>query len=333
MQTNSEEINQINIWLEDKSFLNWAGQTNQEDINKWEHHFVLHPEDRATAEMAKDIYLGIEFKAIPKEKERQERVYANLMNKIERRTQKGRNRNRWSIAAAIAVLMILSSVLYFRYDFNKEIIIATNYSESIERLLPDSSLVTLNANSELRYYKNQPRKVYLKGEAFFNVKKRPQTQEQFQVLTNDLTISVLGTSFNVNSRQERTKVFLEEGIVQLAIPVKQQERDTIIEMNPGDLVTYSKKEKILASEIVKDGKVSSWKDGTMEYKKTLLPQILENMRAIYGVDLYLINEQLAKRSITIALPNDNLEVALETLQDILGVKVQKVEEQTYLLGE
>ena len=78
-------------------------------------------------------------------------------------------------------------------------------SISSEILLPDGSAVTLNANSKLQYYTHSARKVWLEGEAFFEVKKIPETAEPFQVVTNDLTITVLGTTFNVNSRNEQTK--------------------------------------------------------------------------------------------------------------------------------
>ncbi|MEN0047580.1 MAG: FecR domain-containing protein [Bacteroidota bacterium] len=335
MQANEEEINLISTWLEDESFQAWARRSSREEKDKWEHYFVLHPEYRPIAEIARGIYLGIEFKEIQVDQKQQARVYADLVRKIEHKkaAKRVRMNRRWrSMAAAIAVLMVVSSVLYFQFWHNRVIIIATNYGETLEKILPDSSLVTLNANSELKFYRNHPRKVYLDGEGFFEVRKKLITKEQFQVVTNDLKVNVLGTNFNVNSRQERTKVFLEEGIVHLEI-ANEEQQDTIIKMSPGDLITYSKKEQSLSNESKENQIVSSWKDGTMEFKEALLTQILKSMKDIYGVDIYLMNEQLANRSITIALPNGNLKVALETLEDILGMKVERAEENTYLLGK
>ena len=81
--------------------------------------------------------------------------------------------------------------------------------------LPDGSLVQLNANSTLsfdtQWDASADRCVWLNGEAFFEVEKKPETKQKFKVITADLTVEVLGTEFNINSHHQQTRVFLQEG--------------------------------------------------------------------------------------------------------------------------
>jgi ferric-dicitrate binding protein FerR (iron transport regulator) len=66
--------------------------------------------------------------------------------------------------------------------------------------LPDSSVVVLNSGSTLSYpdkFETASRTVMLTGEAFFEVKKN--SKRPFYVKTQDVTIRVLGTKFNVKS--------------------------------------------------------------------------------------------------------------------------------------
>ncbi|MDB2606697.1 FecR domain-containing protein [Zobellia sp.] len=112
------------------------------------------------------------------------------------------------IAAAAAVL-IFGSYFYLNYlDEN----IVTGYAENKKIILPDNSKVELNADSELSYSKrkwDKERNVELKGEAFFRVAKG----KRFTVATNDGTIAVLGTQFNVENRDGFFEVTCFEGLV------------------------------------------------------------------------------------------------------------------------
>src|SRR6185437_3682694 len=83
--------------------------------------------------------------------------------------------------------------------------IRTGYGEIKSVLLPDSSVVTLNANSKLRipeqWTEASGRQVWLEGEAYFAVQKKAATAEKFVVHTTEVDVEVLGTKFNVNARR------------------------------------------------------------------------------------------------------------------------------------
>ncbi|MDR1273664.1 MAG: FecR domain-containing protein [Odoribacteraceae bacterium] len=79
-------------------------------------------------------------------------------------------------------------------------------------VLSDGTDVVLNASSSLAY--SEERKVALDGEAFFKVAKN---EKPFVVTAGEVTVTVLGTTFNVEAYpdRERVKVTLFEGKVKL----------------------------------------------------------------------------------------------------------------------
>ncbi|MGB5554587.1 MAG: FecR domain-containing protein [Flavobacteriaceae bacterium] len=112
------------------------------------------------------------------------------------------------VAAAIAVL--LTGAYFYLNSLNEHI--STQYAENKEVVLPDASSVILNADSEISYSTkkwNDERNISLQGEAFFKVAKG----KRFTVATQDGTIAVLGTQFNVENRKDFFEVTCYEGLV------------------------------------------------------------------------------------------------------------------------
>lgn len=230
----------------------------------------------------------------------------------------------WASAAVFLLLLGIFSWLWLRTE--EQIVVQTSFAEQKTIQLPDHSIVKLNANSSLRYPKSwkstKTRQVWLQGEAYFEVEKKPQTQQKFQVITKDLTIEVLGTIFNVNARTTATKVFLEEG--QINLDLEEQPQDILME--PGELVTYSKTTgKPLKKQIEKEAP-TSWKDGTAVMKDALLSEIIQKIHEIYDVRMVLENESYREREFTIFLPVSDPELGYQMLVG-LGLEMEKAPKQ------
>ncbi|MCM4170361.1 FecR family protein [Arenibacter sp. TNZ] len=113
-----------------------------------------------------------------------------------------------SIAAAVAVIFT-ASYLYYG-TLNEEV--STQFAERAEIVLPDASEVQLNADSQISYSKknwDNKRNIVLNGEAFFKVAKG----KRFTVTTENGTVTVLGTQFNVENRKGYFEVACYEGLV------------------------------------------------------------------------------------------------------------------------
>lgn len=114
------------------------------------------------------------------------------------------------LAAAIALLIVGS---YFYLDNTGESVV-TGIAQRSELRLPDSSEVFLNADSRISYNEkkwDRDREVTLEGEAFFKVAKG----RTFTVSTDHGPVSVLGTHFNVEAREDYFEVNCFEGSVRI----------------------------------------------------------------------------------------------------------------------
>ncbi|MFD0796725.1 FecR family protein [Maribacter chungangensis] len=111
--------------------------------------------------------------------------------------------------AAAAVLVLGAAFMYLN---SLDTTVSTQYAENKEIVLPDTSEVRLNAASTLSYDdKNwdENRTLSLQGEAFFKVAKG----KTFTVTTDQGTVTVLGTQFNVKNRENFFEVTCYEGLV------------------------------------------------------------------------------------------------------------------------
>lgn len=244
-----------------------------------------------------------------------------------RKRMNGSVRRQFFQWASAAVFLLLLGAFFWLWNRPiEQVVVQTAFAEQKTIELPDHSRVKLNANSTLRYPKiwksTKTRQVWLEGEAYFEVEKIPQTQQKFQVITKDLTIEVLGTTFNVNARSSSTKVFLEEGLINLDL---EEQLDDIL-MEPGEIVTYSKTEgKPLKKQIEKETP-ASWKDGTAVMRDAKLSEIIQKVHEIYDVRIVLEDESYLEREFTIFLPVKDPEMGYKMLVG-LGLELEKTPEK------
>ncbi|MEL6252812.1 MAG: FecR domain-containing protein [Bacteroidota bacterium] len=239
------------------------------------------------------------------------------------------SRRSWTLAASISVLIALGLSVFFISEKNSRIIYQTAFGEKMEIVLPDDSEITLNANSRLWHYKADPRKVWLDGEAFFLVSKKPETGAKFTVLTTDLEVEVLGTSFNVNSLKQKTDVFLEEGKVKLHLKGKKKDK---IELIPGDLLSYSaNKAGSLKKRRNTSTTLTSWKDGAIILEMVAVSKVLDEMERIYGISIELTEKKILDKEVMLAIPIENRKIALSALENVLGRKIMQITENQYLI--
>ena len=147
-------------------------------------------------------------------------------------------------------------------------VLTTSKQRNIKIVLYDGSLVWLNAGSELRYpntFVENQRVVYLKGEAYFDVTK--DRSHPFIVKTISSEISVLGTSFNVNARENSCVTTLVEGRVRMKHGIKDS-----VELRAGQQAWVAGTEKIRVQE-VDTRYYTSWMNNMFAFRETSLREI------------------------------------------------------------
>jgi len=117
--------------------------------------------------------------------------------------------------------------------------------------LSDGSKVSLNAATTFKYptnFSDKEREVYLNGEAYFEIKE--DTDKPFIVKLNNQHITVLGTSFNIESYSEEdySIVTLLSGSISLETFNNKHEPISSQVMKPNQRAYYDKKTGIVSLE-------------------------------------------------------------------------------------
>ena len=226
-------------------------------------------------------------------------------------------------AAAFVGCLLLVGVYLWYADHNNTVRYATHFGETRSITLPDGTSVIMNANSELRTLADWPedsiREVWLEGEAYFSVK-HTQNHQKFIVNTShELRIEVLGTQFNVNSREEKATVVLNSGKVKVQALTSQKESQWV--MKPGELVEYKPKNQRVDQKKVDTTLYTSWRKNLLLFKDTSLEEIARLVSDNYGYEVEFGEDSLAYLQFTGSVPADQPELLLTTLAKSFGLDI------------
>jgi transmembrane sensor len=219
--------------LSDESFINYCKESSPEDIAFWENYIKVNPKRGILVEHAKEKYIQL-FNALAQAdlEEQATRLKNSLeqgeaapviqMDQFEKQNQ-GKVLP-WLLkitAAAMVVAGLFFAIKYFVAGTDKGIkTYVAAYGEKKNIQLPDGSIVTLNAGSNIKIdekYGASTRDVYLEGEAFFEVKH--DTTLPFIVHTTAMDVKALGTAFNVKAylHEKITETSLIRGLVEVTL--------------------------------------------------------------------------------------------------------------------
>jgi ferric-dicitrate binding protein FerR (iron transport regulator) len=217
------------------------------------------------------------------------------------------------IAASVLVLLVagISWWTYSDVSTQQKAFVQYTNLEKTRIVLPDNSVVWLNANSTLSYdadFGESTRKVILKGEAFFDVTK---SQKEFVVSTDNLSIHVKGTRFNVSTLKDgKEETTLEEGRVILKVKGTKQSYD----LRPGDQVTYNRNSNHIERNQVKPSNYSSWKEEILLLENLSLRDIADKLEARYKVTIVIDSAIAQRENLTMSIREETLVEVLELIK-------------------
>jgi ferric-dicitrate binding protein FerR (iron transport regulator) len=223
--------------------------------------------------------------------------------------------------AAIAILLIAGAFTIYwlaKPNIPAELRVATNQTTEGEKIiLNDGSIVWLNRNATLCYpeeFNGKTRVVKLEGEAFFEVAKNPK--KPFVVETGLSTVTVLGTTFNINTHSLQTDVTVATGKVN----VKSAYSATSVTLLPNEMAVATKM-GIVKSQITNPNYLS-WKTGVFLFEDTPLKDVVRDLNTFYDQSIVL-NITNQEQLFSAHFDNAKLEDIIEILEITLTLNIQK----------
>lgn len=175
--------------------------------------------------------------------------------------------------------------------------------------LSDGTIVHLNAGSSItfpvQFLKNRIRKVFLSGEAYFEV--AHDKKNAFVVNASKLDVEVYGTKFNVANYQEddATDVVLVEGSVGLyeSGTPKNDKNETLL--SPGYKGSFTKVDGKISNEKVNTSLYTSWMSGNLVFRNESFDNIIQKLERHYNVIIINNNKSLSKETFNATIETDH----------------------------
>ena len=202
----------------------------------------------------------------------------------------------YAVSGMAASLLIFLGLTFYTNLFSRSesvISMSTAYGSRSEVVLPDGSVVKLNAGSRLAYHFDKIQKtrtVDFSGEAFFEVAK---SKQPFVIYTPDgLKVKVLGTKFNLNaySDDSRVQTSLVEGKVELST-----EGSAVLALNPGQIASFDKQSKELDYATGKVSHQLGWTQDKLYMDNMSLLEVCTRLERWYDVEITLSDQSLGEK--------------------------------------
>lgn len=184
-------------------------------------------------------------------------------------------------------------------------------------VLPDSTRVWINSDSELRFPTNfvdGVRRVELRGEAFFDV--AHDRRSPFVVTLSGGDITVYGTRFNVTDYKE---MGLSAVLVEGSIGFRSLHGDTV-RLIPSERMVYGGDETGISVEKVDTELYTAWIDHRFVFRGQTLEEIMSTLARWYDFDIVFADEEARTIRLSGRLNRyDDIRVLLRTYEEVAGV--------------
>lgn len=345
----SPDPSDLDALLNDPAFRRWVYAPTDDADQYWSAWLSQHPERRAAVETARHLLLDVRGK-VPRlsDEELDGRIAALLTQTEERPRPIVRLWTRYARYAAV-VLALLGSVVLWQLARRARTPTAAESSVAVDirrvavknegtrpRLitLGDGSSVLLQAGSRLVYespFRPDTRRVWLSGEAFFEVTKNPRRPFRVRA-ANRFTTEVRGTSFRIRAYADGTPalVVVKTGrvaVYQSAVPNRPPEAVLAARQQvlvPADRTPLRPDSTAVAPAFAIERQ-------SFVFQARPLREVVAVLEAAYGVSITL-SPALANCSLTAALGDEPLPEKLRLLSAALDATYQFTGTQIRLDG-
>ncbi|TVR13175.1 MAG: FecR family protein [Balneolaceae bacterium] len=263
---------------------------------------------------------------------------AKILSKIKqtRRSQsryQSRNQSGWKVKIAVAAIIciaLLSGTFIYQgsttaHSMDDEITYRTfSTLDEQHRIisLSDGSQIRLNSNSSLRVPKNfisAKRHVILSGEAWFKIVS--DQEKPFSVQTDDATIHVLGTEFNIKMDEAagNIQIAVSEGVVAFESGNQIDNEGIRATLSRNNFALYYPGTEEIIIENTSVINYLSWIDGTLFFYDEPLWQISRTLARLYNYEFNFLDENVKQLTLSADLTRDELPELLSIISQTLNI--------------
>lgn len=186
-------------------------------------------------------------------------------------------RRAWTVAAGLAAVVLMIAV--FQQVMTSPPALGQHPSAAFTiraATLPDGSLMVLGAQSRVNMDFNGPKRQLdlSNGEAYFKV--RHDKARPFVVQAGEVSVTAVGTAFDVRRKRERVIITVEEGTVEVS-GYTSGRRPITWRAEAGYQLTYSTLDRTASLASVDPAAELTWRNGELAYVREPLRSVIEDL--------------------------------------------------------
>ncbi|MBO9612722.1 MAG: FecR domain-containing protein [Dyadobacter sp.] len=329
----------------DESFRRWVMAPTPELDRYWQQWLQQNPDRAGIAARARELVLAVhEIYKDDLSDEMLRHEIAEITRIAGERKAEGSlpfyQRAVWRAAAVLLLTGGLSWLYYTTHNtiapsekgkqlaLESEMLVKNNPTEvEMTVLLSDNSVATLAKGSSIRYPRHfaaHERRVYLTGEAFFDVSKNPE--RPFLVYTNETVTKVLGTSFRIQAFEGDNTEMVAVKTGRVSVYAKQEyeasqgPKPAGVILNPNQQVVFNRKEnkleKAIAANPVLLAESVVLKDQVFDDRP--VTEVFDALAKAYGIGIRYQAETLSNCMISAQFNEENLKQRLNAICQAIG---------------
>lgn len=232
------------------------------------------------------------------------------------------HKNWYRYAAAVALLIFGGLAFFFSNQFQNNTI---RYSAELGEIktvqLADGSTITLNGGAVLTHkedFNGNSRQVSISGKAFFEIERNES--KPFVIESEGTRITVLGTSFLVNTDQHKTEVVVSEGKV--AFKSTDSKNKEVI-LNGGEAGFFSKSDDSLLKSKNTNKNYLAWKDKNIVFERSTIKEVIEVLEDVYKIDIEVKQDNILNCELTATFKERSIESVMNIIGQTFTFKIDK----------
>ncbi|WAC14295.1 FecR family protein [Dyadobacter pollutisoli] len=349
----------------DDMFRRWVMDSTPEISFFWQRWTAENPDRRPIVNQAKELVLAVH--EIYKDDLNGEVLSREIeeivrLAELKKQQSEGKILRLPMIWRAAAVLLLVSGLGIFYYlgqsskttalvphlvaEKNDSMLVRSNSTQQeMTVLLSDNSVATLVKGSTITFpkqFNRSERRVYLTGEAFFDVTKNPE--QPFLVYTNETVTKVLGTSFRVKAFDQENTVMVVVKTGRVSVYPK-KEYETIatstvkkisgVVLNPNQQVVFIRNENRLKRGNVANPQMLSESIVQKEliFDDKPVTQVLQTLEKVYGIEISYDTEILADCVISAQFNDETLKQRMNAICQAIGASYEVVNGQIVIISK